>query len=75
MKSKISLKQLQALKAVTRLGSFTLAAKDLSVSQPTVSNLVVSLEQQYQCRLLDRSGTTVTPTPLLNTIRTATRST
>jgi DNA-binding transcriptional LysR family regulator len=69
MKSKMSLKQLQALEAVVRQGSFTLAAKELGVSQPTVSNLVYSLEQQYQCRLLDRSGSAITSTPLLNKIR------
>ncbi|WP_170755098.1 LysR substrate-binding domain-containing protein [Ruegeria lacuscaerulensis] len=69
MKSKISLKQLQALESVVRLGSFTLAAKELGVSQPTVSNLVNSLEQHYQCRLLDRSGSVISSTPLLNSIR------
>ncbi|KIC07466.1 hypothetical protein RA19_23890 [Leisingera sp. ANG-M1] len=69
MKTKISLKQLQALEAVARLGSFTLAAKELEVSQPTVSNLIYALEQQYQCRLLDRSGGAISPTPVLNKIR------
>ncbi|KIC21105.1 hypothetical protein GC1_06605 [Leisingera sp. ANG1] len=40
MKAKISFKQLQALEAVARHGSFTLAARELGMSQPTVSNLV-----------------------------------
>ena len=69
MRSKISLKQLQALEAVVRVGSFTQAAKELGVSQPTVSNLVYSLEQLYQCRLLDRSGSLIRPTPLLSKVR------
>lgn len=69
MSAKISFKQLQALEAVARLGSFTLAAKELGVSQPTVSNLVYSLEQQYQCRLLDRTGTTISPTAALDEVR------
>ena len=69
MKGKISLKQLQAIEAVARLGSFTLAASELGVSQPTVSNLVYSLEQQYRCRLLDRSGSTITPTSALDKVR------
>ena len=69
MKARISLKQLQALEAVARLGSFTQAARELGVSQPTVSNLVYALEQQYKCRLLDRSGAEVRPTPMFADIR------
>lgn len=62
MKSKVSFKQLQALEAVVRHGSFTHAARELGVSQPTVSNLIYTLERQFDCRLLDRSGNTITPT-------------
>ena len=62
MKAKVSFKQLQALDAVARLGSFTQAARELGVSQPTVSNLIYTLERQFGCRLLDRSGHTITPT-------------
>ena len=65
MKAKVSFKQLQAVEAVSRHGSFTLAARELGVSQPTVSNLIYTLERQYSCRLLDRSGTSITPTPQL----------
>ena len=68
-KSRISLKQLQALEAVARHGSFTLAAKELGVSQPTVSNLIYSLEQQYKCRLFDRGGSEIRPTSILSDIR------
>lgn len=69
MKAKLSLKQIQALEAVARLGSFTLAAKELGVSQPTVSNLIYSLEQNYQCQLLNRTGNTITPSRTLDKIR------
>ncbi|MCV6598357.1 MAG: LysR substrate-binding domain-containing protein [Mangrovicoccus sp.] len=68
MKPNISLKQLQALAQVTQRASFTEAAKALGVSQPTVSNLVNSLEKQYSCKLLDRSGSEITPTPLLESV-------
>lgn len=69
MTLKVSIKQLQAVETVARLGSFTLAAKDLGVSQPTISNLVYSLEKQFRCRLLDRSGPNVTPSEALEEIR------
>jgi DNA-binding transcriptional LysR family regulator len=69
MKSKISLKQLQALEAVARLGSFTQAAKELGVSQPTVSNLIYAMAQHSQCRLLERAGNAVSPAPALDRIR------
>ncbi|MBT8155637.1 LysR family transcriptional regulator [Epibacterium ulvae] len=62
MSAKVSLKQLQALEAVARNGSFTQAARELGVSQPTVSNLIYTLERQFNCRMLDRSGNTITPT-------------
>lgn len=62
MPAKVSLKQLQALESVARNGSFTHAARELGVSQPTVSNLIYTLERQFDCRLLDRSGNTITPT-------------
>ncbi len=56
------------MEAVARHGSFTLAARELGVSQPTVSNLIYSLERQFSCRLLDRSGTSITPTAQLDEI-------
>ena len=50
------LRQLRALVAVAEEGSFTLAAKKLSVTQSAVSHSLRSLEEQLGCRLLDRSG-------------------
>ncbi|SCZ71205.1 transcriptional regulator, LysR family [Epibacterium ulvae] len=69
MKAKLSFKQLHALEAVARHGSFTQAAREIGVSQPTVSNLIYALEKQYKCRLLDRTGSSITPTPQLAEIR------
>ncbi len=69
MKAKLSFKQLQALEAVARHGSFTQAAREIGVSQPTVSNLIYALEKQYKCRLLDRNGSTIAATPQLAEIR------
>ncbi len=68
MKAKVSFKQLQALEAVARHGSFTLAAKELGVSQPTVSSLIYTLERQFDCRLLDRGGSGITPTKQLTEV-------
>ncbi|UWQ90782.1 LysR family transcriptional regulator [Rhodobacteraceae bacterium M382] len=65
----ISLKQLQALEAVTRYGSFTLAAKHLRVSQPSVSSLIGSLEKQFKCRFFERNGNEIVPTQALEEIR------
>jgi DNA-binding transcriptional LysR family regulator len=67
--SKLSMKQLQALEAVARTGSFTRAAKALGVSQPSVSNLVYSVERQYRCRLFRRSGQSAEPTETLVAVR------
>lgn len=69
MKSNISMKQLQAIESVARLGSFTQAAKELGISQPSVSNLIYSLEKQFKCRMFDRSGSEITPTHMLEDIR------
>lgn len=66
---KISLKQLQALEAVARLGSFTLAAKELRISQPSVSSLIHALERQFKCRMFDRSGNEIQPTATLEEVR------
>lgn len=49
--------RLKVFIAVARLGSFTLAAKELGVSQPAVSQNVAELEKTLGIRLLDRSRT------------------
>lgn len=56
------LRQLRALVSVAEEGSFTLAAKKLFVTQSAVSHSLRTLEEQLNCRLLDRSGKRVAVT-------------
>ncbi len=57
------LRQLRAFVAVADEGSFTMAAKRLFVTQSAVSHAMRTLEEQLSCKLLDRSGKRVIPTP------------
>ena len=49
-------RQLRAFATLARTGSFTLAAKELCLSQSAVSHSMKALEQDVRCRLLDRMG-------------------
>jgi DNA-binding transcriptional LysR family regulator len=49
-------KQLRAFTKLAQTGSFTLAAKELNLSQSAVSHSMKALEQDIGCRLLDRMG-------------------
>jgi len=49
-------RQLRAFATLARTGSFTLAAKELYLSQSAVSHSMKALEQDVGCRLLDRLG-------------------
>src|ERR1041385_1699818 len=49
-------RQLLAFAALARRGSFTLAAKDLFLTQSAVSHAIKALEDDVGCRLLDRVG-------------------
>jgi LysR family transcriptional regulator, low CO2-responsive transcriptional regulator len=49
-------RQLRAFAALARTGSFTLAAKELFLSQSAVSHSMKALEEDVGCRLLDRVG-------------------
>src|ERR1043166_5405898 len=49
-------RQLRACSALARTGSFTLAAKELFLSQSAVSHSMKALEEDVGCRLLDRVG-------------------
>lgn len=51
----VTLRQLRAFLAVTRTGSFTLAAESLYITQSALSGLIKELEQGLGVRLLDRS--------------------
>jgi len=55
-------RKLQAFARVYELQSFSLAAKDLFLSQPTISTHIISLEQELRVSLFDRIGRKVIPT-------------
>lgn len=69
----MNLAQLRAFYAVAREGSFTTAARALSVTQPTVSSQVKALEDSYGLRLFDRRGRRVVVTELGKTLFAITR--
>lgn len=48
-------RQIEAFVNVVKHHSFSKAAKEMFLSQPTVSAHVVSLEQEFSCRLFDRT--------------------
>ena len=56
MKPTVDSRQLNAFAALARRGSFTLAAKDLFLTQSAVSHAIKALEDDVGCRLLDRVG-------------------
>lgn len=65
-REKLSISQLQALEAVARAGNVTLAAKQLGISQPSVTNHIQALENRFKTRFFTRTGYTSVPTPVLN---------
>ena len=52
----IDARQLRAFAALAHTGSFTLAAKELFLTQSAVSHSMRALEEEVGCRLLDRMG-------------------
>ena len=48
--------KLDTFLAVARLGSYTLAANELHITQPAVTQHVRKLEEYYGCRLIDFTG-------------------
>lgn len=54
MPEPLDTRQLRAFVTLARRGSFTLAAKDLSLSQSAVSHSMRALENDIGCRLFDR---------------------
>jgi LysR family transcriptional regulator, low CO2-responsive transcriptional regulator len=59
----ITLTQLNAFMAVIRCGSVTAAARELVVTQPSVSAAVGALERELDVKLTERAGRTLRPTP------------
>ena len=56
MSQPIDSRQLRAFSSLARTGSFTLAAKELSLTQSAVSHSMRALEREVGCRLLDKMG-------------------
>ena len=56
MKAPLDSRQLRAFVTLARTGSFTVAAKELFLSQSAVSHSLKALEEEVGCRLLDRVG-------------------
>lgn len=67
-KASLTLGQLRALEAVVRRGSFSAAAKEIGVSQPSISNHVQGLENRFKTKLLVKSGYSVSPAPALDSL-------
>ena len=59
----IGLEDLQTFLAVAELGSFSRAAEQLNLSQPSISNRIRRLEEKLLVRLLDRTTRRVELTP------------
>jgi DNA-binding transcriptional LysR family regulator len=56
MRNVLDSRQLLAFSTIARRASFTLAAKDLFLTQSAVSHAMKTLEGELGCRLLDRVG-------------------
>lgn len=58
----MTLQQLEYIIAVESLGSFTKAAEQCRVTQPTLSAMIQKLEDELEVRIFERSKSPVTPT-------------
>lgn len=54
--------QLRVFSSVYKNRSFSRASQELHLTQPTISNHIKSLEDEFACRLFDRLGRTIIPT-------------
>ena len=53
---RLTLAQIETFYWIARLGSFHAAARQLCVTQPSVSGRIRELERDLDCALFDRSG-------------------
>jgi DNA-binding transcriptional LysR family regulator len=63
MKLTVDSRQLSAFSALARCGSFTVAARELFLTQSAVSHAIKALEDDLGCRLVDRIGKRIRLTP------------
>lgn len=59
MKAPLDSRQLRAFVSLARTASFTKTARELHLSQSAISHSIKALEDEVQCRLLDRLGKSV----------------
>lgn len=59
----MELKKLEYFESLYRLRSFTKAAKEHFISQPSLSNAIKSLEEELQCSLINRNSKPLSFTP------------
>ena len=62
--SAMDIQKIRQVIEISRLGSFTRAAKHLGTSQPALSRSIARLEDQLGAPLFERSGEGARPTPL-----------
>src|SRR5262249_48430849 len=65
---RVTLRDLHILKAAARSGSMAKAARDLGMSQPSVSEAIAKLEAAVRVRLLDRGPRGIEPTIYANAL-------
>ena len=54
--------QLKVFASVFKNRSFSKASEELYLTQPTISDHIKALEEEFDCRLFDRLGRTIVPT-------------
>ncbi|MBA4348863.1 MAG: LysR family transcriptional regulator [Thermodesulfovibrio sp.] len=60
--------QLKIFASVFKNKSFSRASEELYLTQPTISDHIKSLEEEFDCRLFDRLGRTIIPTKEAETL-------
>lgn len=62
VKSRMDIHQLRVFTSVFKNRSFSKASEALHLTQPTISNHIKALEDEFACKLFDRMGRTIIPT-------------
>ncbi|MEW6416708.1 MAG: selenium metabolism-associated LysR family transcriptional regulator [Nitrospirota bacterium] len=62
LKLDMDIHELKVFVSVFKNKSFTKAAEEIHLSQPTISDHIKSLEEEFNCKLFDRLGRTTIPT-------------